>query len=96
MQWWNSKTRHAQASGQWCVPKPSSCGRATAKIVSTLCVMKGWLAVSTKSGSCFYPNTTINHASVVMNMYYQSNLTHPVSCWFRKQCSDSPLRSKLW
>ncbi|MCD9643348.1 hypothetical protein HAX54_030750 [Datura stramonium] len=79
------KPGNAQASGQWCVPKPSTTEEQLQDSIHFVCDERGMAGCSSIQigGSCFYPNTTINHASVVMNMYYQSNPTHPVSCWFR-------------
>ncbi|KAM3361876.1 hypothetical protein P3S68_016730 [Capsicum galapagoense] len=33
-------------------------------------------------GPFFNPNTTINHDSVLINLYYKSN-SKPIPCWFR-------------
>ncbi|CAN6836213.1 unnamed protein product, partial [Brassica oleracea] len=33
-------------------------------------------------GSCYDPNTPVNHASVAMNLYYQAQGTHQRDCYF--------------
>ncbi|KAK1301501.1 Glucan endo-1,3-beta-D-glucosidase [Acorus calamus] len=36
-----------------------------------------------KKWPCFYPDSLINHASVVMNLYYQSRGRNPWNCFFK-------------
>uniref|UniRef100_A0A0D3C640 X8 domain-containing protein n=1 Tax=Brassica oleracea var. oleracea TaxID=109376 RepID=A0A0D3C640_BRAOL len=33
-------------------------------------------------GSCYDPNTPVNHASVAMNLYYQAQGRHQRDCYF--------------
>ncbi|KAL2930748.1 Major pollen allergen Ole e 10 [Bienertia sinuspersici] len=35
-----------------------------------------------EGGECYYPNNDINHASVVMNLYYQKAGPVPFNCDF--------------
>ncbi|KAF8087062.1 hypothetical protein N665_0600s0011 [Sinapis alba] len=35
-----------------------------------------------KGGSCYDPNTPLNHASVAMNLYYQAQGRHKRDCYF--------------
>ncbi|OIT31803.1 PREDICTED: major pollen allergen Ole e 10-like [Nicotiana attenuata] len=79
------KPANAQASGQWCVPRPSATEAQLLDSIQFVCGEKGLPGCSLiqAGGSCFYPDTTINHASVVMNLWYQLEGRQTVSCWFK-------------
>lgn len=70
---------------QWCVPRPSATEAQLLDSIQFVCGEKGLPGCSLiqAGGSCFYPNTTINHASVVMNLWYQIEGRQTVSCWFK-------------
>ncbi|KAM7515302.1 hypothetical protein LguiA_004885 [Lonicera macranthoides] len=64
---------HEQAHEQkaWYLVKPSTSDEALYNIINNACDHVDCGAVK-KGGSCFYPYTLLNHASVVMNIYYQN------------------------
>ncbi|EOY27759.1 Carbohydrate-binding X8 domain superfamily protein, putative [Theobroma cacao] len=77
------------ANGQdktWCVAKPSSNDTALASNINFACSQLGTLGLSCnmiqQAGICYYPSTLINHASVVMNYYYQALGRHTWNCDF--------------
>ncbi|XP_022777282.1 major pollen allergen Ole e 10-like isoform X2 [Durio zibethinus] len=77
------------ANGQgktWCVAKPSSNDTALVSSINFACSQLGTLGFSCnliqENGICYYPNTIINHASVVMNNYYQAFGRHIWDCDF--------------
>ncbi|KAK8524595.1 hypothetical protein V6N13_015611 [Hibiscus sabdariffa] len=77
------------ANGQgktWCVTKPSTDDAALASNIKTACDGLGMLGLNCsliqQSGACYQPNTLINHASVVMNYYYQVYGPQEHTCYF--------------
>ncbi|XP_022777280.1 major pollen allergen Ole e 10-like isoform X1 [Durio zibethinus] len=70
----------------WCVAKPSSNDTALVSSINFACSQLGTLGFSCnliqENGICYYPNTIINHASVVMNNYYQAFGRHIWDCDF--------------
>ncbi|KAK4710852.1 hypothetical protein R3W88_005365 [Solanum pinnatisectum] len=58
------------------------CFRGTTERKYPVCLSNCSLIKS--RGSCFEPNTVINHASVVMNLYYKVD-PQTVSCWFKSR-----------
>ncbi|KAM7524965.1 hypothetical protein LguiA_014867 [Lonicera macranthoides] len=63
---------HGQTQGQrtWCLAKPSTSDEALKNIINYACDHVDCGSIK-KGGPCFDPNTLLNHASVVMNIYYQ-------------------------
>ncbi|WOK99258.1 major pollen allergen Ole e 10 [Canna indica] len=73
----------AQAQGhrRWCVAKPSSDDATLTANLNFACshVDCGVLRVG---GECFFPNSLISHASLAMNIYYQSMGRNYWNCYF--------------
>ncbi|KAK1258798.1 Glucan endo-1,3-beta-D-glucosidase [Acorus gramineus] len=66
----------------WCVAKPSTDDATLLANINYACsqVDCGFMK---KKWPCFYPDSLINHASVVMNLYYQSRGRNPWNCFFK-------------
>ncbi|KAH9749351.1 X8 domain-containing protein [Citrus sinensis] len=74
------------ANGQmktWCVAKPSSSEAELAANIDFACNQIQNCNIIQEGGPCYYPNTAINHASVVMNLYYQLNGRNNWNCDYR-------------
>lgn len=69
--------------GAWCIPKPSSSEEALINNINYACGIVDCSSIQ-PGGSCFEPNTSINHASLVMNLYYQHSGRNPWNCDFAK------------
>nr|POF02054.1 glucan endo-1,3-beta-glucosidase [Quercus suber] len=69
-------------SGKWCVAKPMTSDDMLQANVDFACnhVDCGLIRYG---GGCYYPDTLINHASVIMNLYYQANGREDMSCYFK-------------
>ncbi|KAK8618557.1 hypothetical protein V6N13_132545 [Hibiscus sabdariffa] len=77
------------ANGQgktWCVAKPSTDDAALASNIESACNYFGTKRQNCSQiqlgGACYDPNTPINHASFVMNAYYQDNHAQEHACYF--------------
>ncbi|XVE88348.1 hypothetical protein DITRI_Ditri19aG0062500 [Diplodiscus trichospermus] len=77
------------ANGQgetWCVAKPSTNDTLLVSNIYYACAQLGTLGKSCnliqEDGDCYYPDTLINHASAVMNYYYQAFGRHNWECDF--------------
>ncbi|GMI93536.1 hypothetical protein like AT1G78520 [Hibiscus trionum] len=84
------------ANGQgktWCVAKPSADAAALASNIDYACNYLGLKGQNCSQilpeGTCFDPDTLINHASYAMNSYYQAYGRQPHQCYF----TDSALIS---
>jgi hypothetical protein len=67
----------------FCVPKPTASEQELIANIEYACAHLGDFCGRIKpNGSCFYPDETVNHASVVMNMYYVLNRRTNSSCNF--------------
>ncbi|XP_065877754.1 glucan endo-1,3-beta-D-glucosidase-like [Euphorbia lathyris] len=67
----------------WCVAKPSASEAELAANINYVCEQIGICKIIEKGGSCYFPPTKINHASVVMNLYYQLMGRNYWNCDFR-------------
>ncbi|KAM3735417.1 hypothetical protein ACB098_10G086700 [Castanea mollissima] len=69
-------------SEKWCVAKPMTSDDMLQANIDFACnhVDCGLIRYG---GGCYYPNTLINHASVIMNLYYQANGRKDMSCYFK-------------
>ncbi|KAK2384172.1 Carbohydrate-binding X8 domain superfamily protein [Trifolium repens] len=56
----------------FCVPKPGASEQELIANIEYACSQLGNCTTISTNGDCFLPNTTLNHASVAMNMYYAS------------------------
>ncbi|KZV29722.1 hypothetical protein F511_05816, partial [Dorcoceras hygrometricum] len=66
----------------WCVAKPSSSEVALQDNINFACNNLGDCSMIQPGGACYLPDTLINHASVVMNLYYQSRAREYWTCSF--------------
>ncbi|KMZ59018.1 CBM43-containing protein [Zostera marina] len=66
----------------WCVAKPSSNDATLLENINYACSIVD-CGILKHGGACFYPNNLISHASVAMNLYYQSNGKNPWNCYFK-------------
>jgi hypothetical protein len=67
----------------FCVPKPTASEQEMIANIEYACAHLGDFCSRIKpNGSCFYPDETVNHASVAMNMYYVLNRRTNSSCNF--------------
>ncbi|KAL2483546.1 Carbohydrate-binding X8 domain superfamily protein [Forsythia ovata] len=65
----------------WCVAKPSSDQGTLTANINYACSQVD-CRVLQKGCSCFVPDNLINHASVAMNIYYQSRGRNHWNCYF--------------
>ncbi|KAL3503051.1 hypothetical protein ACH5RR_037500 [Cinchona calisaya] len=65
----------------WCVAKPSSDPGTLLVNINYACSQVD-CRVLQKGCSCFYPDNLINHASIAMNLYYQSRGRNHWNCFF--------------
>lgn len=66
----------------WCVAKPSSNDATLLENINYACSIVD-CGVLKHGGTCFFPNNLISHASVAMNLYYQSSGKNPWNCYFK-------------
>ncbi|KAI3466007.1 hypothetical protein Pfo_022670 [Paulownia fortunei] len=70
---------HAQKS--WCVAKPSSEQGTLLANIEYACSQVD-CGILQKGCPCFTPDNLINHASIAMNLYYQSKGRNYWNCYF--------------
>ncbi|XP_012572425.2 glucan endo-1,3-beta-D-glucosidase-like [Cicer arietinum] len=78
----NLKFANGMNEASWCVAKPSASERALNLNIEYAYNMLGDCKMIQSGGSCFYPNTPMNHASAVMNHYYANNGRNLWNCNF--------------
>ncbi|KAF9587863.1 hypothetical protein IFM89_006117 [Coptis chinensis] len=67
----------------WCVGKPSSDQAALQANIDYVCGSQVDCSIVLKVGCpCYIPNTVLNHASIAMNLYYQSKGRNKWNCYF--------------
>ncbi|KAF8408922.1 hypothetical protein HHK36_005000 [Tetracentron sinense] len=66
----------------WCVAKPSS-DEATLKENINYACSQVDCRVMQKGCPCFSPDNLMNHASIAMNLYYQSRGRNRWNCYFK-------------
>ncbi|XP_028100478.1 glucan endo-1,3-beta-glucosidase-like [Camellia sinensis] len=76
------KLAYGQAEGAWCVAKPSSSNEVLQENINYACGSVDCKTIVT-GGSCFSPETLVNHASVAMNLYFQKEGRHFWNCNFK-------------
>lgn len=69
--------------GAWCIPKPSSTEVELLENIQYACGIVDCSLIQT-GGPCFELDNNMNHASLVMNLYYQQNGRNPWNCDFSK------------
>ncbi|CAH2043705.1 unnamed protein product [Thlaspi arvense] len=67
---------------QWCVALPSSSAEQLQANINFGCTQINCGPIQ-PDGSCFYPITLLDHASYVMNAYYQSRGRTDDACGFQ-------------
>ncbi|KAL5786592.1 hypothetical protein ACOSQ2_008990 [Xanthoceras sorbifolium] len=72
-------TNTATPQTRWCVENPAI-GDLTLKGVIDVICGKADCSPIKEGGSCFLPDTLINHASFAVNLYYQNNGRDPKAC----------------
>ncbi|KAK7359639.1 hypothetical protein VNO77_01601 [Canavalia gladiata] len=76
-----------EAQKSWCVAKPAASDIELKNNIEYACNNLDDCKMIQPGGSCYEPNTLINHASVVMNRYYALKGRNTWNCHF----SDSAL-----
>ncbi|WOL14496.1 glucan endo-1,3-beta-D-glucosidase-like isoform X1 [Canna indica] len=74
-----------QAQGQqktWCVAKPSSDEATLIANLNYACSQVD-CGVLQRGCACFYPDNLMSHASIAMNLYYQSRGRNYWNCYFK-------------
>ncbi|OWM88556.1 hypothetical protein CDL15_Pgr002323 [Punica granatum] len=66
----------------WCVAKPSSDQATLLANINYACSQVDCKVIQ-KGCPCFYPDNLVNHASIAMNLYYQSKGRNHWNCDFR-------------
>nr|XP_043630103.1 glucan endo-1,3-beta-D-glucosidase-like [Erigeron canadensis] len=66
----------------WCLAKPSTSDVLLENNIEYACASLGDCSIINAGGACHEPNTLINRASVVMNLYYQQNKRNFWNCDF--------------
>ncbi|XP_061369957.1 major pollen allergen Ole e 10 [Gastrolobium bilobum] len=66
----------------WCVAKPSSDQATLLTNVNYACSQVDCKVLQT-GGPCFSPDNLMNHASIAMNLYYQSRGRNHWNCDFK-------------
>ncbi|XP_077211499.1 glucan endo-1,3-beta-D-glucosidase-like [Tasmannia lanceolata] len=69
------------AQKTWCVAKPSLDDTALQNNLNYVCSEID-CSVFRMGGSCYSPDFKISHASIAMNLYYQTNKRHTWNCHF--------------
>uniref|UniRef100_A0A1D1YC72 Glucan endo-1,3-beta-glucosidase n=1 Tax=Anthurium amnicola TaxID=1678845 RepID=A0A1D1YC72_9ARAE len=71
-----------QAQKTWCVAKPSTDEAVLQQNIDFACSQVD-CTILRAGCPCSYPNTRINHASITMNLYYQSKGCNYWNCHFK-------------
>ncbi|KAI3695304.1 hypothetical protein L1987_78299 [Smallanthus sonchifolius] len=71
---------HAQKT--WCVAKPSSSQAILLENINFACSQVDCGRLQ-KGGACYSPDNVINHASIAMNLYFQSKGRNTWNCDFK-------------
>ncbi|RZS02883.1 hypothetical protein BHM03_00032989, partial [Ensete ventricosum] len=66
----------------WCVAKPSSDEATLLGNINYACSQVD-CSVLQRGRACFYPDNLMSHASIAMNLYYQSRGRNPWNCFFK-------------
>ncbi|KAL3520450.1 hypothetical protein ACH5RR_018599 [Cinchona calisaya] len=73
-----------QGQKLWCTAKPSASDVELEANVNYVCNDQHInCSIIYEVGACHFPYTRINHASVVMNLYYQKMRSHAGDCSFK-------------
>ncbi|PWA34278.1 carbohydrate-binding X8 domain superfamily protein [Artemisia annua] len=74
--------RVVNAQKTWCVAKPSASQATLLENINFAC-SKVDCSCLQKGGACYTPDNLINHASIAMNSYYQSQGRNVWNCNFK-------------
>lgn len=66
----------------WCVAKPSSDEATLRANINYACSQVDCNSILKDGCPCFLPHLLINHASIAMNLYYQSRGRNHWNCYF--------------
>ncbi|OAY83311.1 Major pollen allergen Ole e 10 [Ananas comosus] len=66
----------------WCVANPSTADNALLDNLHFACSIVDCSIMLGKKGLCFYPDNLISHASLAMNLYYQTKGRNSWNCHF--------------
>ncbi|XP_031490690.1 glucan endo-1,3-beta-D-glucosidase-like [Nymphaea colorata] len=66
----------------WCIARPSTEETVLQNNIDFACSNGVDCSVLAPGQRCSLPNTRLNHASVVMNLYYSANGRQPYTCSF--------------
>lgn len=77
------KLVNGQVIKTWCAAKPSATDSELSANIQFACNQLRDCKVIQEGGSCYNPNSLINHASVVMNLYYKAVGQNTWNCDFR-------------
>ncbi|WZZ55938.1 hypothetical protein YC2023_056045 [Brassica napus] len=72
---------NSQSQGDWCIANSITDNDKLIKNIDFAC-SKIDCGIIMEGGSCYDPNTPLNHASVAMNLYYQAQGRHLRDCYF--------------
>lgn len=81
----------------WCVAKPSSDESTLLANINYACSQVDCIVLQ-RGKPCFFPDTFIAHASVAMNLYYQSRGRNPWNCFFKNSAlvvATDPSKDRL-
>ncbi|KAI5662255.1 hypothetical protein M9H77_21578 [Catharanthus roseus] len=77
---WNLSLVNGQKT--WCVAKPSSDEATLRANINYACSQVDCNSILKDGCPCFLPHLLINHASIAMNLYYQSRGRNHWNCYF--------------
>ncbi|CAN6836207.1 unnamed protein product [Brassica oleracea] len=72
---------NSQSQGSWCIANALTDNETLLKNINFACSQID-CGIILEGGSCYDPNTPLNHASVAMNLYYQAQGRHYWNCQF--------------
>ncbi|RWW51813.1 hypothetical protein BHE74_00041804 [Ensete ventricosum] len=81
----------------WCVAKPSSDDATLLENINYVCSQVD-CSVLQRGFPCFYPDNLMSHASIAMNLYYQSRGRNPWNCFFNNSAlvvTTDPSKAKV-
>ncbi|KAL0896443.1 hypothetical protein Bca101_080404 [Brassica carinata] len=72
---------NSQSQGDWCISNSITDNDRLLNNINYACSIID-CGIIMEGGSCYVPNTPLNHASVAMNLYYQAQGRHTRDCYF--------------
>ncbi|KAI7754722.1 hypothetical protein M8C21_009482 [Ambrosia artemisiifolia] len=74
--------RSVHAQKIWCVAKPSTSEATLLENINFACSQVDCVILQ-KGGACYSPDNVFNHASIAMNLYFQSKGGNNWNCDFK-------------